>query len=77
VDLENKRFSGKNRSADFIIKLESMENATFKGYIENIQSGQIQNFRSFMEMIALIQQKLDENNFPQSTTVMRSWKTDQ
>ncbi len=77
MDLENKRFSGKNRSADFIVRLESVENATFKGYIENIQSGQVQYFRSFLEMIALIQGKLDENNFPQNTTITRSWKIDQ
>ncbi len=77
MDLENKRFLGKNRSADFIVKMESVENATFQGYIENIQSGQVQYFRSFMEMISLIQKKLDDNNFPQNTTVTRSWKTDQ
>ncbi len=76
MDLENKRFSGKNRSADFIVKLESVEHATFQGYIENIQSGQVQYFRSFMEMTLLIQQKLDEKNFPQNTSVTRSWKTD-
>jgi len=76
VDLENKRFSGKNRSADFIVKVESVENATFQGYIENIQSGQVQYFRSFLELVSLVQQKLDENNFPQNTTVTRSWKTE-
>ncbi len=76
MELESKRFSGKNRSADFIVKLESMEKATYTGYIENIQSGQVQHFRSFLEMMSLIQQKLDENNFPQNTSVNRSWKTD-
>lgn len=66
---KNKR----NRSSDFIIKVHSHEQASFQGTIEHIQSGQVQYFRSFLELFYLIQHKLDETNFPQATTQIRSW----
>lgn len=63
----------RNRSSDFIIKIHSHEQASFKGTIEHIQSGQVQYFRSFLEMFVLIQDKLNETDFPQATTQLRSW----
>ncbi len=63
-----------NRSSDFVVRIKSNDNGTFQGNVENIQSGQVQVFRSFWEMCSLIQQKLDEHAFPQKAVEFRSWK---
>ena len=64
----------KNRTSDFLIKVTSTDQASYQGTVEHVQTGQIQYFRSFLEMFFLINRKLDENGFPQATTETRSWQ---
>ncbi|MBS4022814.1 MAG: hypothetical protein KGZ79_10425 [Dethiobacter sp.] len=63
----------RNISADFIVRVSSVQNATWQGKIEHIQSGQAQLFRSFLEMLFLAQEKLDTLGYPQPDTELRSW----
>lgn len=74
MEAAHKRNSKKNRSSDFLIKVTSIDHASYQGTVEHIQTGQVQYFRSFLEMFFLINQKLDENGFPQATTETRSWQ---
>jgi hypothetical protein len=64
----------KNHAEDFMVKMESAGNGTFQGRIENIYTGQVQYFLSFLEMITLMPKKLDSNDFTPNSTAMRSWK---
>lgn len=74
MDFETRRYSGNRRSSDFLVKVETTDNGTFQGHIDSIHTDQVQYFRSCLEMVLLIQQKLDERNFPQNSTEIRTWK---
>lgn len=73
MDLETRRYSGNHRSSDFLVRIESTDNGTFQGCIESIHTDQVHYFRSCLEMVLLIQQKLDERNYPQSSAQIRTW----
>jgi hypothetical protein len=66
-------WSRRNSSADFVIRFYPGGAANYRGKIEHVQSGQVQQFCDFTEMMLLIQEKLDQTGFPQSDTEMRSW----
>lgn len=59
------------RGSDFIIRIKNDDPTVFKGKIEHIKTGQIQYFNDFLEMIMLVQAKLDDINYPQSDTELR------
>ena len=59
--------------ADFIIRMSPQVDEAWCGKIEHIHTGQVQLFRSYREMLLLIQGKLDQINFPQADTEMRTW----
>ncbi|MBM4236272.1 MAG: hypothetical protein FJ152_07360 [Firmicutes bacterium] len=61
------------RGSDFMIRINNDDPAVFKGKIEHIKTGQIQYFNDFLEMIMLVQSKLDDQNYPQSDTELRSF----
>ncbi len=61
------------RGSDFIIRINNDDPTVFKGKIEHIKTGQIQYFNDFLEMIMLVQSKLDDQNYPQSDTELRSF----
>ncbi len=63
----------KGRGSDFIIRIKNDDPTAFKGKIEHIRTGQIQYFNDFLEMVMLVQAKLDEQNYPQSDTELRSF----
>ncbi len=63
----------KNKSADFIIRVNSVENATWQGRVEDVQSGQSQPFHSFLELLNKIHYKLETIGYPQPDTQLRSW----
>ena len=62
-----------NRAAEFIIKFKSRDPECLNGYIEHIQTGQNQDFDTILELFSLIEGKLNEQGYPQSTTQIRSW----
>ncbi len=63
---------GRPRSVDVIVRITG-NGVTWQGQIEHVHTGQVQQFRSCLEMIILIQVKLDELGFPQGATAIRSW----
>jgi len=61
----------RGRSNDFIIRVESGEGISIKGKVEHVTTGQIQCFNDFLELIMLMQDKLDEKGYPQPDTELR------
>ncbi|MDW7740407.1 MAG: hypothetical protein SCJ97_10205 [Bacillota bacterium] len=59
--------------SDFIIRIKSGQGFSVRGKIEHIHSGQVHYFDDFLEMLLLMQNKLDEKDFPQSDTLLRSF----
>lgn len=59
--------------SEFIVRVKSGEGSAIKGKIEHIQTGQEQFFNDFLEMVLLIQSKLDEKDYPQSDTELRTF----
>ncbi|MGI6434358.1 MAG: hypothetical protein ACOX0F_03200 [Syntrophomonadaceae bacterium] len=74
MEFGDSKINRRNRSSDFMIKITSQENTAYQGTVEHIQSGQVQYFRSLLEMLHLMHQKLEDMDFPQATTRIRSWK---
>ncbi|MEW5784830.1 MAG: hypothetical protein AB1767_07135 [Bacillota bacterium] len=62
-----------NNSSDFIIRINSENSEPFHGKVEHVQSGQVHMFKDFVEMLMLIQGKLNQLGFPQPDTELRSW----
>lgn len=62
-----------SRGSDFIIRVKSGHTISLQGKIEHIQSGQVQYFNDFLELILLIQAKLDEKGYPQCDTEIRAF----
>lgn len=67
---------GLDRTAEFILTVSCTDNADFQGTVEHVSSGQVQEFRSFLELFFLINNKLEETGLPEKTTEIRSWKVD-
>jgi len=61
------------RASDFIIRIKSGQGSAIQGKIEHIHTGEVQYFNDFLELMLLMQHKLDENGFPQSDTELRSF----
>ncbi len=61
----------KSSSGDFIIRILNDDSPNFKGKIVHPKTEQVQYFDDFFEMLLLIQQKLDEQCFPQCDTELR------
>ena len=61
----------KSRSSDFIIRISSAPGEAIKGKSEHVVSGQVHFFNDFVEMLMLVQNKLDEESSPQSDTQLR------
>lgn len=63
-------------SSDFVIRLEKTEDLKVRGKVEHVPSGQIQYFDDFLELIMLMQGKLDEQDKPQCETELRTFLGD-
>jgi hypothetical protein len=59
--------------SEFVIRVRSGQGMAMKGKIEHVKTGQVQYFEDFLELILLIQSKLDEYNYPQSDTELRTF----
>ncbi len=62
-----------NCASDFIIRVSRSDEGFFQGKIEHVQSGQVHRLKDFMEMLLLIQGKLDRLGYPQAETELRCW----
>ena len=60
-------------NSEFIVRIKSGEGVSIKGKVEHIHSGQVQYFNDFLELLLLIQNKLDDYGEPQSDTLTRSF----
>lgn len=70
---KSKGYTGRNYVSDFIVNISAASDGRTEGVIEHCQTGMMQGFESFMEMVLLINQKLDEVHFPQPANEMRKW----
>ncbi len=61
----------KGQSSDFMIRVNSGHGTNIKGNIEHIQTGQIQYFNDYLELLLLMDKKLNEQGYPQSDTQLR------
>jgi hypothetical protein len=50
-----------------------MEGRDFQGKIEHVGSGQFQIFHSYGEMVRVMHDKMEDDNVPQSGSILRSW----
>jgi hypothetical protein len=66
----------KEKAADFIVTVYYREDTSMQGRVEHLRSGQVRHFRSFLELVMLVQAKLEETGHPQSADALRSWKDD-
>ncbi len=70
----NKPIYNRGTSNDFIVRIVDDGEIGVKGKVEHIKSGQVQYFDDYLEMLMLIQQKLDSQGYPQSDTELRIFK---
>jgi hypothetical protein len=62
------------RPAEFIVNVSLTAGNDLQGHLEFVPSGETCSFSSVMDMMRLMQAKMDEYGVPQSTTIFRSWK---
>jgi len=68
-----KTIFSRESSNDFIIRVVNDNGTCFKGKIEHVRTGQVQYFDDYLEMLMLIQNKLDQQGFPQCDTEIRTF----
>lgn len=61
------------RPAEFIVNVSLSASNDILGHLEFVPSGETSSFSSVMDMMRLMQAKVDEYGVPQSTTIFRSW----
>jgi hypothetical protein len=61
------------RPAEFIVNVSLSSSNDLQGHLEFVPSGETAGFSSVMDMLMLMQAKMDEYGVPQSTTILRSW----
>jgi hypothetical protein len=59
--------------ADFILNVIARDDGDVHGKIKHCESGETKDFRSLIEMILLIDGKLDQLKFQLPTSQTRSW----
>ncbi len=69
------RIYNRGASSDFIVRMESGQGTKIKGKIEHIQTGQVQYFNDFLELLMLMQDRLDEKGYPQCDTELRNFSS--
>jgi len=68
-----KRYRRGNDASSFRISVISGENADWQGEIEHVQTGEVIQFRSVVELMLLINEMVDMLDFPQATFQIRKW----
>jgi hypothetical protein len=59
--------------ADFILNVIASDDGDVHGKIKHCESGETEDFRTLIEMILLIDGKLDQLKFQLPTAKVRSW----
>lgn len=62
-----------NGASDFILNIIANDDGDVHGKIQHCESGETTYFRSLIEMIILINGKLDQSKFQQPTNQIRTW----
>lgn len=65
--------SSKTGSANFLVKIMFRKNTSWQGEICRLDKNERLFFRSFFEMIMLMQQAMEENDVPPADYKIRSW----
>ncbi len=65
----------KGTSNDFIIRIIDDGEPGIKGKVEHIKTGQVQYFDDYLEMMMIVQEKLDDQGYPQCDTKLRTFKS--
>ncbi len=63
----------KGRSSDFLVRIKSGKGSSIQGKVEHVRTGQVHYFNDYLELLMLIQDKLDENIYPQCDTELRTF----
>ena len=66
------RYQG-SRAKDFVISITSRKGVSIQGVVTHLISQQSQEFRSLLELISLLHDRLDEMGIPVSGVELRSW----
>ena len=62
-----------SRAKDFIVRITSCRDMTLQGEVRHRTSQNSQYFRSLLELVALIHDRLEELGMPMPAVEMRSW----
>jgi len=62
-----------NGSGDFLLNVKANEYGGVHGEIKYCESGQVKHFKSLIEMILLINGRLEQMKFSQPTNQIRTW----
>ncbi|MGH4119476.1 hypothetical protein [Clostridium sp.] len=62
-----------NKKSDFILNVMESNDGDVHGKIQHCESGETKDFRSLVELILLINGKLDQLKFLKPIEQMRSW----
>ena len=73
VEKKKNTSSGRNSMSDFIIRIFAEPDGHATGVVEHSQSGEFREFGCFLELVELINEKLEKLHFPQMANEMRSW----
>ncbi len=61
------------RPAEFIVNVSLSTSNDLQGNLEFVPSRETCRFSSVMDMMKLMQAKMDEYGVPQATTILRTW----
>jgi hypothetical protein len=62
-----------NEKSDFALKVIASDDGDVHGTIRHCESGESKDFRSLIELVLLINGKLDQLKFVKPTEQIRSW----
>ena len=66
------RYRG-SRAKDFVVSITSRKGMSIQGVVTHLISQQSQEFRSLLELISLLHDRLDEMGIPVAGVELRSW----
>lgn len=62
-----------SRAKDFLVRVQSSKDASIQGVVTHLASQQSQPFRSLLELISLLHDRLEEIGMPVADVELRSW----
>ncbi len=73
MGVKERKESKRITAANFIIRIHGNEKPAWVGEIEFLPSGETVTFEGLLEMILLLQNRMDLHGSPPVTHVLRSW----